>query len=211
MGLPELVHLDFGAERIPGAIPIRLESDWLDRFGALLGEEGRWAETELKPALPSPAPSDPERILERTLDLPNAVWRFQSLTAATTRCLVLVFRYTAVSDEKREGLVWLGFNLETGAVINDILARLRPALAQMSDWQTPDQVTRRAAAPRWDRVTIETKVRALIDHQARVAIEPFLRAMRRRLERDRNRVHTYHDDLRSASLKRLAALARAEG
>ena len=35
--------------------------------------------------------------------------------------------------------------------------------------------------------------------------------MRRRLERDRNRVHAYHDDLRSTSLKRLAALARAEG
>jgi hypothetical protein len=34
--------------------------------------------------------------------------------------------------------------------------------------------------------------------------------MRRRLERDRNRVH-YHDDLRRASLKRLAALAGADG
>jgi hypothetical protein len=42
-------------------------------------------------------------------------------------------------------------------------------------------------------------------------MEPFLRAMRRRLERDRNRVHAYHDDLRSTSLKRLAALACAEG
>jgi hypothetical protein len=35
--------------------------------------------------------------------------------------------------------------------------------------------------------------------------------MRRRLERDRNRVHAYHDDLRGTSLKRLAALARADG
>jgi hypothetical protein len=35
--------------------------------------------------------------------------------------------------------------------------------------------------------------------------------MRRRLERDRDRVHGYHDDLRRTSLKRLAALARAEG
>jgi hypothetical protein len=35
--------------------------------------------------------------------------------------------------------------------------------------------------------------------------------MRRRLERDRNRVHAYHDDLRTAALKRLAALVRPEG
>ena len=41
--------------------------------------------------------------------------------------------------------------------------------------------------------------------------EPFLRAMLRRLERDRNRVHAYHDDLRRMSLKRLAALGVATG
>jgi len=35
--------------------------------------------------------------------------------------------------------------------------------------------------------------------------------MRRRLERDRIRVHAYHDDLRRVSLKRLAALAGAAG
>ena len=50
----------------------------------------------------------------------------------------------------------------------------------------------RAAAPGWDHAVIESKVRALIDHQARVAIEPFMRAMRRRLERDRNGVHPLH-------------------
>ena len=42
-------------------------------------------------------------------------------------------------------------------------------------------------------------------------MEPFLRSMRRRLERDRNRLHAYHDDLRRASLKRRAALAGAVG
>jgi hypothetical protein len=45
----------------------------------------------------------------------------------------------------------------------------------------------------------------------REAIAPFLRAMRRRLERDRNRVHAYHDDLRNAALSRLGALAEADG
>jgi hypothetical protein len=35
--------------------------------------------------------------------------------------------------------------------------------------------------------------------------------MRRRLERDRNRVHGYHDDLRRAWFKRLAALADVAG
>ncbi|HWF93333.1 MAG TPA: hypothetical protein VG291_00075 [Xanthobacteraceae bacterium] len=211
MGWPELARLGFGTERAHGAIPIGLEGDWLDRFGALLGDEGRWSAREVRPAVAVAAPSDPERLLGRTLDLPNAVWRFQSMAATTTRCLLLGFRYTAVSDEKREGLIWLGFNLGTGAVVNDILARLRPALAQMPEWLAPDQAARLVAGPGWSAATLDARVRPLLDQQMRDSMEPFLRAMRRRLDRDRNRVHAYHDDLRVSSLNRLAALARAQG
>jgi hypothetical protein len=211
MGWPELARLGFGTERTHGAIPIGLEGDWLERFGALLGDNGRWNEREVRPAVAVPAPSDPERVLDRALDLPNAVCRFQGMTATWTRCLMLAFRYTAVSDEKREGLIWLGFNLGTGAVVSDILARLRPTLAQMPDWQAPDPATRLTAGPRWSPATLAARARLLLDQQVRDSMEPFLRAMRRRLERDRNRVHAYHDDLRGSSLQRLAALARAEG
>ena len=49
-GWPELTRLGFGRERGHGAIPIGLEGDWLDRFGALLGDEGRWSEREVRPA-----------------------------------------------------------------------------------------------------------------------------------------------------------------
>ena len=147
----------------PGTIAIALEGDWLDRFGALLGDEGRWSEREVRLPAPVPPPSDPERLLDRALDLPNAVWRFQGMSATWTRCLMLAFRYTAVSDEKREGLIWLGFNLGTGAVINDILARLRPALAQMADWHVPDPATRRAAGPGWSAATLAARLRPLLE------------------------------------------------
>src|SRR5258708_3709287 len=210
-GWPGRTRVSFGGEGSHGAIPIGLEGDWLDRFGALLGDEGRWSEREVSPAGAVPAPSDPERLLERALDLPNAVWRFQGMAATWTRCLMLAFRYTAVSDEKREGLIWLGINLGTGAVISDLLARLRPALAQMPDWQAPDQAAKLAAGPGWNAGALEARVRPLLDQQLRDSMEPFLRAMRRGLERDRNSVHDYHDALRSSSLKRLAALTRAEG
>jgi hypothetical protein len=211
LGWPELTHLGFGTERARGTIAIALEGDWLDQFGALLADEGRWSEREVRPPAAVPPPSDPERVLDRVLDLPNAVWRFQGMSATWTRCLMLAFRFTAVSDEKREGLIWLGFNLGTGALVSDVLARLRPALAQMPDWRVPDPATRHAAGPGWSAATLVARLHPLLDRQVRESMEPFLRAMRRRLERDRNRVHSYHDDLRSSSLKRLAALARADG
>jgi hypothetical protein len=211
MGWPELARLGFGTECAPGALAIGLEGDWLDKFGALLAHEGRWSERQVKPALDVPPPSDPEGVLDRALDLPNAVWRFKGASATYTRCLMLAFRYTAVSDEKREGLIWLGFNLGTGAVVSDILARQRPILTQMHDWQSPDRATRLAAGPGWSAAMLEARVRALLDHEVRESMEPFLRAMRRRLERDRNRVHAYHDDLRNSALKRIAAQAKAPG
>jgi hypothetical protein len=210
-GWPELARLGFGRERSHGAISIGLEGDWLERFGALLGDDGRWSERELRHTVAVPAPRDPERVLDRALTLPNAVWRFQGMTATWTRCLLLAFRYTAVSDEKREGLIWLGFNLGTGAVVSEILARLRPALAQMPDWQAPDPTIRHAAGPAWSAVTLEARIRPLLNQEVRDSIEPFVRTMRRRLERDRRRVHAYHDDLRNSSLKRLTARAPEEG
>src|SRR5262249_30528039 len=201
MGWPELARLGFGTERAPGALPIGLEGDWLDKFAALLADEGRWSEREGKPVADVPPSSDPEPVLDRALDRPDAVLRFQGVSAPYTRCLMLAFRYTAVSDERREGLIWLGFNLGTGAVVSDIFARQRPILTQMHDWKSPDRATRLATGAGWSAATREV----------RESMEPFLRAMRRRLERDRNRVHAYHDELRNTSLKRIAALAQAQG
>jgi hypothetical protein len=210
LGWPEFAHLNFGTQRSQGSIAIGLEGDWLERFGGLLADQGRWSERELRPAAPLPPPGDPERVLDRAIGLPNAVWRLQGVSSTWTRCLMLAFRFTAVSDEKREGLISLGFNLATGAVINDILARLRPTLAQ-PEWCVPAAAMKRIAGAGWSEATLASRLHPLLDAEVRESVEPFLRAMRRRLERDRNRVHAYHDELRRASLKRLETLARSEG
>lgn len=210
MGWPELSRLSFGLQRPDHAIPIGLEGDWLDRFGTLLGERGRWAERQLALAGQLAPPGDPGHLLERALELPNAVWRLQGQSPTFTRCLMLAFRYTAVSDEKRESLIWLGFNLATGAVIDEIVRRLRVVVAQQPDWQLPEPQVRLAAA-RWEPTVLQSRLRSLLDYRVREDLQPFLRAMGRRLERDRSRVHAYHDDLRRVSLKRLAALDDAQG
>jgi hypothetical protein len=210
MGWPELVRLGFGAELPAGATAVGFEGDWLDRFGALLGDKGRWAERQL--VLPGPPPRihDPARLLDHAIDFPNAVWRLHEVSPAWTRCLLLAFRYTAISDEKREGLVWLGFNQGTGAVIDDFTARLR-ALLEGDEWQLPDADVRRAAGPAWDASVLDARVRPLLQHRVRLELEPFMRTMRRRLERDRNRIHQYHQDLHLLAQKKLATLGRSEG
>jgi hypothetical protein len=211
MGWPELARLAFGAERSHEAIAIGLEGDWLDRFATLLGDEGRWSEREVRLASGVAAPGDPLQVLDRALNLPNAIWRFRGMNETWTRLLVLTFRYAAVSDDKREGLIWLGINTGTGAIINDLLPRLRLELARTPDWHMPGPGTVLAAGLKWDATVIESKLRGMVDRQVRDEIEPFLRAMRRRLARDRDRVHAYHDELHRAASKRLAALADTSG
>ena len=210
LGWPELARLGFGAERSHGAIPIGLEGDWMDRLAALLHDEGRWSEREVQ-LDDVAAPSDPQHVLDRALILPNAICRLRGVAQTRTRWLILTFRYTAVSDEKREGLISLGFNTGTGAVINDFLAQLWRMLEQMPARGTPSPAAVVAAGPRWRSAAIEARLRPLIDRQVRDEIEPFLRAMRRRLARDCQRVHAYYDGLHAASSRRLAALSHAEG
>jgi hypothetical protein len=212
MGWPELARLEFGAQLPPGALAIGLEGDWLNRFGALIGDRGRLAERQLVLPVPVAPPGDPERRLEAALDLGNAIWRLRGAAPAWTRCLLLAFRYTAVSDERREGLVWLGFNAGTGAVLGDtIVERLRRVLADDLEWQVPDAVMRAEAGPALHPQALAERVQGAVDRLVRSELEPFLRAMRRRLDRDSARVHAYHDDLRRGALTKLAGLGSASG
>ena len=113
-GWPELARLGFGVELPVGDQRIGIEGEWLERFGALLADRGRYAERQIACDEP-PTLGDPERLLRHILDLPNAVWRFQKQRSTWSRCLLIGFRTTAVSDKKREIILWMGFNTGTGS------------------------------------------------------------------------------------------------
>ncbi len=203
----ELVRLGFSAARSQGTVRVGLEGDWLDQFGAVLGERGQLAARQL-PRPDAAPPASPERLVERALELPNAVWRLVGITETWTRCLLLAFRYTATSDEKRDGLVWLGFNLETGAVLNGtLLTRLGIELAAGTPWLAPEpQVIEAVGTRAVDTTWLAARIPRLLEHSVQADLEVFLRSMRRRLDRDRGRVHAYHDELRQTALGKLAKL-----
>ncbi len=211
MGWSEFARLGFGPDVGGDAVRVGLEGDWLEKFGGLVGDRGQWAERQLALAEPRPVPGAPERILEHALELPNATWRFQKMTPAWTRCLILACRYTAISDEKREGLLWLSLNLGTGATLGDLVFRLRTLLAEADEWQPPEASLLEQAGPRWTTAALARRIQPMLDHLVRQELAPFVGAMRRRLERDRDRVHAYHDDLRALALKRAAALEGVAG
>jgi hypothetical protein len=211
-GWPELARLGFGANAQAGSIPIGLEDDWLDRLGSLLGERGRSAVQQI--ALPegSAPPNNPERQIAGILELPNAIWRLKAVELGRCTCLLLSFRYTAISDEKRDGIVWLGFNCTTGSVLHDeLVAALRRSLDRADGWQAPTRDTIGATGTAWSADMIAARTLPIVERLVRADLAPFLTAMQRRARRDRDRVHAYHDDLRNAAIAKLTALERAPG
>ena len=202
LNLREVDRLGFGATPSPGVRRVGLEGDWLDRFGRLLGERGRSTRRVL--AGEPRRPGSPERMLEQQLVLDNATYRLLDVAPAWTRYLVLDFRFSATSDEKRDGLLRLGINLATGALPDTVLERVLPELdAQATDPELPHDAV---LPPSWDASRLQDLVARAVPSRLDVALASFVKGLRRRFERDRQRLYSYHNELYREASGRTAGL-----
>ena len=204
LDLPEMARLGFGPELPVGARRVSLESDWMEALEAVLDGHGRYLQQVLDP--PNPPPDDPQRVLQRTLELDNATWRLKGVEPAWTRYQILTFAYTALSDEKRDGLLQVGLNLANGATLDGLLERLLEERDQAPRIDAPPPAVQ--LPPPWQGRQLETVLGRTLPLRVRGQLEPFLRSLGRRQGRDLERLHHYHDDLRREALTRLAALPR---
>jgi hypothetical protein len=206
LGVGELARLGFGATMPPMAKRVGMEGDWLNRFAALLGEQGRWGRRVL--SVPAKTPGDPDRVLARELVLDNATYRLLGVAPAWTRYLVMDFRATALSDDKRDFMPRVGVNLATGALPDAILAALAPLIDQPGVETTGDQPG--DLPPMWDRARAVGLISRALPPRLESALFPFIKGMRRRLSRDEDRLHRYHNDLYHEALVRGAGLPEGD-
>jgi hypothetical protein len=217
LGVPEFCRFGFGPTLPEGAQRVGIESDWLARFERVVGERGRWSRRVVDPG--TRKVPDAERLLEKELGLENATFRLLDAAPAWTRYLVLDFRFTALSDEKRAGTHRLAINLATGAMPEAMLDRIagRPGdrggaadsgePADAGDCALPED----AALPAdWDRARVIDRVRSALPCRVEAALAPFVAGLRRRLDRDLDRLHAYHNDLHREASRRAAQLAAGD-
>jgi len=206
LGLNELSRLGFGATLPAGAERVGIESDWLGRFGRSIGEHGRYTRLVLSPDVPTP--SDPHRILEHALVVDNAAFRLIEIVPAWTRYVMLDFRYSAVSDEKRDGILQLGVNLATGALPDAVLGQIaRGLVADGVDAALPADAV---LPPTWERSRLLELVNRALYPRLDTALAPFVKGLRRRLGRDQERLHSFHNDLHREAMRRLSQLAEGD-
>ncbi|MGF1613394.1 MAG: hypothetical protein ACFCVA_05605 [Gammaproteobacteria bacterium] len=201
--IPEWSRLGFGAELPPKASRVSLESDWMERLAGLLDQRGLLLRRAI--AVENPRPNDPARVLQHGLELVNATYRLEDVTPTWTRCLLLGLRYTALSDEKRDGILRLGFNLSNGATLDGMVDELWASSFSKPTATPPPQVE---LPEHWETERLRTVLRRALPLRIRHALSPFLRSMQRRQERDLQRLYSYHNDLRQEALQRLAALSK---
>ncbi len=205
LGIGEMVRLGFGPTLPERARRIGIEGDWLGRCAQLIGERGRHARRLLRPDTRK-AP-DAERVLEQEFVLENAVARLVGEAPAWTRYIVPSFRFTALSDEKREGLLRLPVNLTTGAMPDAMLARLDDLPEAAEDDAGPEA----AALPGdWPAARLAAQLRHALPWRVEAALASFLKGLRRRLDRDLDRLHGYHSDLHREAALRADVLAAGD-
>ena len=201
LGLSEFGRLNFGLEPIEGAERISFESDWIERLERLAANRGRAAQAVVKIDLPPL--SDPARVIQHGLKLQNSVYRLADRFQGWTRYLMLAFRYTAVSDEKRTGLIQLLLNLGTGSAPDDFVPSVRQALYESGDTR-PDVAAgvRSLLPPPWTADRLAKALKGALPIRIRRDLSQFITGMQRRLDRDQARLVDYYEGLRQESIRR---------
>ena len=140
-----------------------------------------------------------DRLIQDQFVFYNCVGRVESAAEVRTEYLLLTCRYLAQSDEQKEGLVALPFNLETGAAVSE-MGRMFDAVERT--FETDSEQT----------FLGDDKIKAILTWTQRQAgkvlekeIASFQDSMNRRFRRDVANLEEYYEDLRKEmedSLKR---------
>jgi hypothetical protein len=195
--IPEHSNFTFLGDRHDG-ISVSYESEILKKMAGLIGERGQFASVGFAPS--SVRMEKLEDRLSDKLIFHNAVFQMERKEERPVSYLLGYSKYSAISDDRQEGIV--------GCVINEVNFS-----AQKAPLETLDLIAYEpnASAQRPERDVSEKILKALWQAQLKIvqeALADFLVSTERRMNRDIRRVHDYYRTLihehRQALAKKLA-------
>jgi hypothetical protein len=196
LGIPEYCHLAV-EDASPETFSVNYGSALLEAITRAAGEQIPL--TVVRLAFHYLKSQGFDRLIREWFTFHGAIVRVDNTAEVLTEYLLLNCRFLAQSDEQKEGLIPLAFNLETGAPVGN--------LEEMLDTTEKDFEPDGPCSP-----LEKEKIDAIIDWVNRQApkwveaqIQPFRDSMNRRFKRDVANLEAYYADLKremSENLKR---------
>ncbi|MBM4331397.1 MAG: hypothetical protein FJ117_09270 [Deltaproteobacteria bacterium] len=192
LGIPEHGKMSFAYQPAPGeAISAAYDSDLFRAIARLFPEKNQLAMA----LYPSPALNMAKMSgsVEEKIVLANATFRLKQTESRAIRYLLGFFKYTALSDEKREGLMSLlvnELNLSTSAA-GERLTEIMGALQEADPDKKPNpEITKVFQAAR------SAAALAVVEE-----LGPFGQSLNKRLNRDIKRVFEYYETIKIETQK----------
>ena len=138
-----------------------------------------------------------DRLIAEWFTFHGARVQVENTAAVHTEYLLLTCRFLAQSDEQKEGLLPLAFNLETGARVGDLEAMLDTTEKEF----TPDGPCSPFEAEKIDAIfqLVKRQAPSLVEAQ----IQPFRDSMNRRFSRDVANLEAYYAELKQEMTENL--------
>jgi hypothetical protein len=201
IGIPEHCQLTIGGEA-PEGLGVHYGSPLLEKITQAAGEPAPLAVVRLRFHYLKSQGFD--QLVKGRFTFKGAIVQVENTAEVLTEYLLLTCRYLAQSDEQKEGLLPLAFNLETGARACDLAVMLDTA-EKAFEPAGPCSVLE---AERID--TIIQWVREQAPPLVAAQIQPFRDSMNRRFKRDVVNLEAYYCELRQEMTDNLSRSGLSE-
>ncbi|MBI4746028.1 MAG: hypothetical protein HY786_05710, partial [Deltaproteobacteria bacterium] len=207
--IPEHTRLCFSYDEAQGKnIYASYDSEIFKTSVRLLSGRGRYALGLFE--APAQNLSKLVHLVESRISFHNAVFRLENTETRKIPYLLTVFRYTALSDEKHEGIVTVLLNTENLSVaampegMSGILDRLKES-------DTVNPVESLPTIPEKDMERLFRAAHCAAMGMVKARLAEFVKSLDRRLNRDARRVFEYYDTMKGETIKAIKKNAVKEG
>jgi hypothetical protein len=145
-----------------------------------------------------------DRLVKDVFTFRGAIVQVDNTAEVLAEYLLLTCRYLAQSDEQKEGLISLAFNLETGALVGN----LEEMLDTTEKAFEPDGRCKPFEAEKIEAITQWVGQKA--PHRVEAQIQPFRDSMNRRFSRDVANLEAYYAELKQEMTDNLSRSGLSE-
>jgi|GEM_PF-637481 len=210
LNMPEYARLSFSyGETCDEAIYASYDSEFFSLIKNLFAGKGRFTHAYFEPYAPNIEKIS--KVIPEKVAFRNATFRLDRTETVTLSYLLVYFKYTALSDEKREGILPLlinQLNLSIKPFQNSIDELMEGLKEQDSDQQSPHPTNnlpllpfRKEGVGRFEKggmgkIKVLQSAHTAATWMVQERLKDFIKSLERRLNRDIKRVYEYYEALK---------------